>query len=155
HIIVCMKTCKQCKEMERRMSAGSVRRRTVVAALVGSPLLAACGTGTSGGSGSGGDVTISFAWWGRGARATITQKAVDLFQQRNPHIKVQTTFSAYAAYWDKMATQTAGGNPPDVITMDTRYLSEYGSRKVLLDLNEGAGKQISLADISPELAKTG
>jgi multiple sugar transport system substrate-binding protein len=133
------------------MSVGSLRRRTVVAALVVSPLLAACGTGT----GSGGDVTISFAWWGSDGRATITKKAVDLFEQRHPGVKVQTTFSAYSAYWDKMATQTAGGNPPDVITMDSRYLSEYGSRKVLLDLNDGAGKQISLTDISPELAKTG
>ncbi|MFD1050228.1 ABC transporter substrate-binding protein, partial [Kibdelosporangium lantanae] len=70
-------------------------------------------------------------------------------------MKVQTTFAAYSAYWEKLATQTAGGNAPDVITMDTRYLSEYGSRHVLLDLNEGNGKQVSLTDISPELAKTG
>ncbi|WP_260478675.1 ABC transporter substrate-binding protein [Kibdelosporangium aridum] len=116
--------------------------------------LAACGT-QSGGSGDGGDVTISFAWWGSDSRATITKQAVELFQQRNPTIKVQTTFSAYAAYWEKVATQTAGGNPPDVMTMDTRYLSEYGQRKVLLDLKEGPGKQISLAEINPELANTG
>jgi multiple sugar transport system substrate-binding protein len=134
------------------MSVGRLRRRTVVLALLVSPLLAACGSDTGGG---GGDVTISFAWWGSDNRATITKKAVELFEQRNPGIKVQTTFSAYAAYWEKLATQTAGGNPPDVLTMDTRYLSEYGERKVLLDLGEGAGSQISTADISPELAKTG
>lgn len=135
------------------MSAG-IRRRTAIAALVVSPLLAACGTSAGGGNG-GGDVTISFAWWGSDGRATITKKAVELFEQRNPGIEVQTTFSAYNAYWEKVATQTAGGNPPDVLTMDTRYLSEYGQRKVLLDLNEGAGKQVSLADVNPELAATG
>ncbi|GAB3892504.1 extracellular solute-binding protein [Kibdelosporangium lantanae] len=126
-------------------------RRTVVA-LALALLAAGCGSGTGG---SGGNVTITFAWWGSDSRATITRKAVDLFEQRNPGVKVQTTFAAYSAYWEKLATQTAGGNAPDVITMDTRYLSEYGSRHVLLDLNEGNGKQVSLTDISPELAKTG
>ncbi len=128
--------------------------RRVFAALLVPALLAGCATGT-GSSGGGGDVTITFAWWGSDSRATITRKAVDLFEQRNSGVKVQTTFSAYAAYWEKLATQTAGGNAPDVITMDTRYLSEYGSRKVLLDLNDGAGEQVSLTGISPELAKTG
>jgi multiple sugar transport system substrate-binding protein len=127
-------------------------RRMLAALLLVAPLLAGCGSGSGN---SGGNVTITFAWWGSDSRATITRKAVDLFEQRNPGVKVQTTFSAYAAYWEKLATQTAGGNAPDVITMDTRYLSEYGSRRVLLDLNEGAGKQVSLNDISPELAKTG
>jgi multiple sugar transport system substrate-binding protein len=132
------------------MSAGKLRRRAAIAALVVAPLLASCGTEPGGG-----EVTISFAWWGSDGRATITKKAVELFEQRNPGIKVQTTFSAYNAYWDKVATQTAGGNSPDVMTMDTRYLSEYGERKVLLDLNDGAGKEISLADVNPELAATG
>ncbi|MFD8493056.1 ABC transporter substrate-binding protein [Amycolatopsis sp. NPDC059657] len=135
------------------MSARRPSRRTVIAALVVSSLLTACGSEPGGGAG--GDVTISFAWWGSDNRATITKKVVELFEQRNPGIKVQTTFAAYNAYWDKVATQTAGGNPPDVMTMDTRYLSEYGERKVLLDLGAGAGKRISLADVNPELAATG
>jgi multiple sugar transport system substrate-binding protein len=136
------------------MGAGRFNRRTAGAMLLVGALVAGCGSGSGGGSG-GGDVTISFAWWGSDGRATITKKAVELFEQRNQGIKVQTTFSAYAAYWEKVATQTAGGNPPDVLTMDTRYLAEYGERKVLLDLNEGPGKQVSLADINPELAATG
>lgn len=134
------------------MKARRFWRPLAIVALAVSPLLAACGSGADSASG---EVTISFAWWGSDGRATITKKAVELFEQRNPGIKVQTTFSAYNAYWDKVATQTAGGNPPDVMTMDTRYLSEYGERKVLLDLNEGPGKQVSLADINPELAATG
>ncbi|MEV7099016.1 extracellular solute-binding protein [Amycolatopsis sp. NPDC051045] len=113
--------------------------------------VAACGTD----SGGGGDVTINFVWWGSEGRANLTKKAVELFQQKNPTIKVQTSFSAYAAYWEKLATQTAGGKPPDVLNVDSRYLAEYGGRNVLADLNSGAGKAISLADINPELAATG
>ncbi|SFW83744.1 ABC transporter substrate-binding protein [Amycolatopsis australiensis] len=134
----------------------TTERRTLVALAAVVPLLltgvAACGSGSGG---SGGDVTITFAWWGSDGRATLTKKAVALFQRKNPEIKVQTSFSAYAAYWEKLATQTAGGNPPDVLNVDTRYLAEYGGRNVLADLNQGAGKAISLADVNPELAATG
>ena len=135
------------------MKATGLTRRAAVVALAMALLPAACGTDSDGGSD--GAVTISFAWWGSEGRATLTKKAVELFEQRNPGITVRTTFSAYAAYWEKLATQTAGGNPPDVLTMDTRYLSEYGGRNVLLDLNTGPGTQVSLADINPELANTG
>jgi len=131
-------------------------RRTFVALAAVVPLLltgvAACGSDPGG---DGGDVTITFVWWGSEGRANLTKKAVELFQQKNPKIKVQTSFSAYAAYWEKLATQTAGGKPPDVLNVDTRYLAEYGGRNVLADLNGGAGKAISLADINPELAATG
>ncbi|SEF21333.1 multiple sugar transport system substrate-binding protein [Amycolatopsis pretoriensis] len=131
------------------------QRRTLVALAAVVPLLltgvAACGSD----SGGGGDVTITFVWWGSDGRANLTKKAVELFQQKNPKIKVQTSFSAYAAYWEKLATQTAGGKPPDVLNVDTRYLAEYGGRGVLADLNQGAGKSVSLADVNPELAATG
>ncbi|WP_328647858.1 extracellular solute-binding protein [Amycolatopsis sp. NBC_00348] len=112
---------------------------------------AACGSD----SGGGGDVSITFAWWGSDGRANLTKQAVELFQKKNPTIKVQTSFAAYAAYWEKLATQTAGGKPPDVLNVDTRYLAEYGGRSVLADLNQGAGKAVSLADVNPELAATG
>ncbi|WP_410632347.1 ABC transporter substrate-binding protein [Amycolatopsis sp. cmx-4-83] len=130
--------------------------RGVAALAVVVPLLltgvAACGSGSGTGDG---DVTITFVWWGSDGRANLTKKAVELFQQKNPKIKVQTSFSAYAAYWEKLATQTAGGKPPDVLNVDTRYLAEYGGRGVLADLNQGAGKAVSLADVNPELAATG
>ena len=138
-----------------RTTERRTRGRGVAALAVVVPLLltgvAACGSD----SGGGGDVTINFVWWGSEGRASLTKKAVELFQQKNPNIKVQTSFSAYQAYWEKLATQTAGGKPPDVLNVDSRYLAEYGGRNVLADLNSGAGKAISLADVNPELAATG
>jgi multiple sugar transport system substrate-binding protein len=134
---------------DRRTRVRGVLALTVVPLLLTG--VAACGSD----AGDGGDVTITFVWWGSDGRANLTKKAVELFQQKNPKIKVQTSFSAYAAYWEKLATQTAGGKPPDVLNVDTRYLAEYGGRNVLADLNSGAGKAISLADVNPELAATG
>ncbi len=138
------------RRTERRTKGRGVAALAVVVPLLLTGV-AACGSD----SGGNGDVTINFVWWGSEGRASLTKKAVELFQQKNPKIKVQTSFSAYAAYWEKLATQTAGGKPPDVLNVDSRYLAEYGGRNVLADLNSGAGKAISLADINPELAATG
>jgi hypothetical protein len=139
----------------RRKNDRRTQARGAAALAVVVPLLltgvAACGSD----AGEGGDVTITFVWWGSDGRANLTKQAVELFQKKNPAIKVQTSFAAYAAYWEKLATQTAGGKPPDVMNVDTRYLAEYGGRNVLADLNQGAGKAVSLADVNPELAATG
>jgi multiple sugar transport system substrate-binding protein len=35
-----------------------------------------------------------------------------------------------------LATQTAGGQAPDIIQMDMNYIAEYGSRGALLDLKD-------------------
>jgi multiple sugar transport system substrate-binding protein len=138
-----------------RTTERRTKGRRVAALAVVVPLLLTGVTACGSDSGGGGDVTINFVWWGSDGRANLTKKAVELFQQKNPNIKVQTSFSAYAAYWEKLATQTAGGKPPDVLNVDSRYLAEYGGRNVLADLNSGAGKAISLADVNPELAATG
>ena len=42
----------------------------------------------------------------------------------------------FSSYWDKLATQTAGGTAPDIIQMDMNYISEYGNRGALLDLGK-------------------
>jgi multiple sugar transport system substrate-binding protein len=48
-------------------------------------------------------------------------------------------------YWTKLGTQTAGGNAPDLIQMDYRYLFEYALRGTLLPLE----KLLPLPDFSP------
>ena len=49
----------------------------------------------------------------------------------------------WTAYWDKLATQTAAGDEPDVINMDGKYLAEYGARGALADLGEASGIDLS------------
>jgi multiple sugar transport system substrate-binding protein len=139
----------------RSWGSPTLGRRGGAVALAGLLLAGTAACGGGGNAGENGDTTVNFVWWGSEGRAGLTKKAVELFQQKNPKIKVQTSFSAYAAYWEKLATQTAGGKPPDVLNVDTRYLAEYGGRNVLADLDQGAGKAIPLADVNPELAATG
>ncbi|MHC6593843.1 ABC transporter substrate-binding protein [Arthrobacter sp. C152] len=80
-------------------------------------------------------VTIRFAWWGNDSRAKTTMEVIKAFEAANPTIKVQGENTEYSSYWDKMATQIAGGTTPDVFAMSGAYPGEYASRGVLLDLD--------------------
>ena len=52
----------------------------------------------------------------------------------NPGVKISGQPGEFNSYWDKLATQTAGGTAPDIIQMDMAYIAEYGTRGALLDL---------------------
>ncbi|NKE58076.1 carbohydrate ABC transporter substrate-binding protein [Lentzea sp. PSKA42] len=106
-------------------------------------VLAAAGCGSKSG---GGQAEIRFIWWGNDDRAKVTNEAVKLFESRNPDIKVSTSFQNFQNYFEKLSTEIAGGNAPDVIQMDYRYLNEYAGRNVLLDLTPYVGKEIRTAD---------
>ena len=54
------------------------------------------------------------------------------YQAANPNVKIEGQPGEFTSYWDKLATQTAGGTAPDIIQMDMNYISEYGNRGALL-----------------------
>ena len=87
--------------------------------------------------------------WGNDSRLKLTEEAVAAFEQANPGIKVQVENSELSSYWDKLATQTAANDPPDVIQMDESYIAAYGGRGALLDLST----QSSVLDLSAMDAK--
>ena len=72
----------------------------------------------------------------------------------NPDIKVTVENSDWTAYWDKLATMTAGNNAPDVIQMDESYIAAYGAREALLDLNTVKGN-LDLSAMDPKVLETG
>lgn len=80
------------------------------------------------------EVTITFAWWGGEERNQMTKEAIKGFEEDHPNITVETQSSDFGSYWDMLATQVAGGDAPDVITMGGSYPSEYAGRGALLDL---------------------
>jgi multiple sugar transport system substrate-binding protein len=98
--------------------------------------LAGCapGSGGSQGGSSGSAANITLAFWGNPTRNKNTQAEIDAFVKANPNIKITGQPGDFSSYWDKLATQTAGGTAPDIIQMDVAYISEYGNRGALLDL---------------------
>jgi multiple sugar transport system substrate-binding protein len=104
--------------------------------------LAACapgakrGSGGGAGGGGGGQTTLALAWWGNPTRNKNTQAMIDAYVKANPNVKIEGQPGEGASYWDKLATQTAGGQAPDIIQMDMNFIAEYGSRGALLDLKD-------------------
>ena len=126
------------------------RTRRAAAALALTALfagVAGCGDDDGGGSGdSGKPVTLRFTWWGNADRAELTEKAIDAFEAKYPNIKIETEFAEFNAYWEKMATQIAGGSAPDILQMDYRYVREYADRNVLAEFTGDASVDTSKMD---------
>lgn len=108
-------------------------------------LLSGCGNG-----GDDGEVNLTFSWWGGEARHQYTQEMVELFEEEHPDISVDVRYHEWDNYWDQLATQTAGGDTPDVMQMDLVYLREYIESGVLLELD-----QVNTDEFADELMDTG
>ncbi len=82
-------------------------------------------------------------WWGNPDRDRRTKAALELYGQKNG-TQIAAEALGWGDYWTKLATQVAGGNAPDLIQMDYRYLFEYARRNTLLPLD----KLLPLKDFS-------
>ena len=89
-----------------------------------------------GGGDEPGAATLALAWWGNPTRNKNTQAMIDAYTKANPNVKIEPQPGEGATYWDKLATQTAGGQAPDIIQMDMNFIAEYGTRGALLDLKD-------------------
>jgi len=85
-------------------------------------------------AGADGPVKLSVFWWGGEARAKLTEDALALYTKKHPEVTFEKTWQANQGYFDKLATLTAGGNPPDLFQIDDNYLAEYAGRSTTLDL---------------------
>ncbi len=139
------------KSMSKRMIAAMA----MVSA--GAMALAGCGGGTAAGDKptlSSDPVTISIYWWGGDARVRATEEAVQKFEEANPNIKVDTRYADWSGYWDKLNTESAGGNAADVIQMGDMYLASYASQGSLYDLSK-VSDYLNLDTMDAALKDTG
>ena len=118
-----------------------INRRHALAlglAVPGAAALASCGPNAGGGGAEegSGSSAIRLAWWGNPTRDEMTEQVVEAYAEVDDSVTISTEPGEWNGYWDKLATQTAGGDLPDVIQMDEKYISEYGGRGALLDLAE-------------------
>lgn len=129
-------------------------RRTVLSAAAGLagltclPMLAGCGSGAPAASGG----SLRLGWWGNETRNKMTNQLIVAFQNANPGVTVAGEPGEWASYWEKLATQTAGNDAPDVIQMSINYIREYGDRGALLDLKEAG---VESADLAPGTIEAG
>jgi len=101
------------------------------------------------------ETRMRLIFWGGQARADRTYGVTDLYTKANPGTTFDGEFLAFADYWPKLATQTAGGNSPDVIQMDYRYIVEYANRNAIAPLDEFVGNGLNLDDFDKDQLEGG
>lgn len=65
---------------------------------------------------------IRISWWGGNSRHQATLKAIELFEQKYPDIKVKAEYAGWEGYLSRLTVQIAGGNEPDVIQTNWNWL---------------------------------
>lgn len=133
-----------------RTSAGY---RLVAIAFTIALVASGCGDGDDG-TADDGTVELTFSWWGSDSRHEETQQIIDAFEAENPDITITPDFTDWSSYWDRLATSTAGGNPPDIMTQEERFVREYVVNEQLLDLSTLPDGTLDLSNID-ELALAG
>ncbi len=99
--------------------------------------LAACsssGKETSGGKDD--KITLRVAWWGGQPRHDYTMKVIEMYEKAHPNIEIEAEFANFDDYWKKLAPMAAANQLPDIIQMDTAYLSQYGEKGQLENLTK-------------------
>lgn len=86
-------------------------------------------------------------WWGGQDRLNRTQKAMDAFAATEPGLEIDIeTLGSTGDYFVRLATQVAGGNPPDLMQLGYSQIAEYAQRGTLEPLDDYIGNELDIAD---------
>jgi oligogalacturonide transport system substrate-binding protein len=90
------------------------------------------------------DTTLRFSWWGGDSRHQATLEVIELYQQKNPGVKIIAEYGGWDGYREKLVTQIAGGTAPDIMQIDQPWLFELSSMgEVFLTLDSSVPIDIS------------
>ncbi|MDG5786746.1 sugar ABC transporter substrate-binding protein [Evansella sp. AB-P1] len=80
------------------------------------------------------DIEFRFMWWGGQNRHDRTISVIELYEERNPHVTIHYEFLNFDDFSERLATQSAAGNAPDVFQIVDRWLPQYAEAGLLADL---------------------
>ncbi len=67
---------------------------------------------------------LTYAWWGASAfRNEVTQKVIDLFQQKNPNVKINPSIADFNTHFQKLTISAAAGDLPCLPQMQSTGLA--------------------------------
>ncbi len=127
---------------------GTTRR----AVLLGGAALAAGATSDARAQTPAGKMRIS--WWGSDDRHQRTLKIIKLWEARNPGMTLTPEYGGFLGYQDKLSTEFAGRNAPDIMQIaDNRESLIASGRLLLLDDYVASGK-FDLSSANPGVLET-
>ncbi|OYU68361.1 MAG: hypothetical protein CFE45_43170, partial [Burkholderiales bacterium PBB5] len=68
------------------------------------------------------------SWWGGAARHAATLKALALFQQTYPDVKVKAEYMGFNGYLERLTALVAGGSEPDLMQINWAWLAMFSKR---------------------------
>lgn len=121
-------------------------------------MLGMAGCGSSEGA-EGANSTIRFAWWGGADRQKAYLSSLDNFSEANPTITVEPEFGDYNAYQERMTTQMAAKDVPEIFWIPSPAVLTYRDAGIYrnledidsLDLGAFSDKEIELYQLDGEL----
>ncbi|SEL86500.1 extracellular solute-binding protein [Nonomuraea pusilla] len=123
-----------------------VRMLAAAAAVLALAATAACGGGSAGDDGT---VTLRLGFYAAAGDPadTTMRELVKEFSAANPSIKVQLEVAPYVKFFERLRTQIAGGQAPQVWLSDGVLVQEFAARGALADLTDRV-KTVNAADYS-------
>lgn len=88
-------------------------------------------------------VTIRYGWWGGTERQQSYTAALEGFEATNPDVKVEKEFADYDAFQERMTTQMAAGDVPDIFWIASPQVLTYEKAGLFRQLDD-----ISTLDLS-------
>lgn len=81
-------------------------------------------------------VTLRMSWWGGDSRHEAILKAINLYEQKNPGIKIEGEYQGYDGYYEKMMTTLSSGTAPDLFQFSRDWIPDVQDAKhYLADLS--------------------
>jgi multiple sugar transport system substrate-binding protein len=143
----------------RRRSREQGRRQPRLATLFAAGLItvmmlagfAGCGGNSS--NSSNGVVNLTYALWDQNEQVGY-QKSINEFMKLHPNIHVTIEQTPFATYWQKLDTEFAAGNAPDVFWDHLAYFPQYVTQGELMNLSPLIKQNnIDMSQYYPELVK--
>jgi oligogalacturonide transport system substrate-binding protein len=82
-------------------------------------------------------ITLRFSWWGGDTRHAATIEALERYMALNPSITIEYEYMGFDAYYQKLLTQLAGGNAPDISSIDYKWIGDLAKQnKPFVNIND-------------------
>lgn len=101
------------------------------------------------------ETVLRFSWWGGNSRHQATLKAIELFEARNPGVKIKPEFGGWGGHLEKITVQMAGRNEPDIMQINWNWLWMFSRQgDGYLDMNKYKNL-LKLDEFSPAAIQPG
>lgn len=103
-----------------------------------------------GSAAAGEEMNLRMIWWGSQTRHEYTQAAIEVFEEKNPGVTISPEMVSWDGYWQKLATQSASQDLPDIIQMDYAYINQYAQNDLVIDMYPYVESGVLNLDDCPE-----